>query len=271
VNTEGAEVGCLRVQDVMDRNHPFIYADELATKARAVLRERGLRVLPVLDENKRLVGMISRNDVMSITSSVSAIRVQGIMSAHPYAATPDMDVVQTLREMIRLDEWYVPVVKSSQDLSYVGLLGLEHFILKALERDVARLSTPLSSVMSTQLFTCTPDDETNDVWQEMKERSFAACPVVEKGKPVGIVTQQNLLESGALLPGFEAKKGRFKAPTKISSVMKTPVMSLKPTDTVRDAAVLMLEKNIGRVPIVNDKGVLVGIVDREDVVKTLVK
>jgi len=208
---------------------------------------------------------------MSITSSVSAIRVEGIMSAHPHVATPDMDIVQTLREMIHLDEWYVPVVKSSQDLSYVGVLGLEQFILKALERDVARLSTPLSTVMSTQLFTCSPDDETDNVWQLMKERSFAACPVVEKGKPVGIVTQQNLLESGGLLPGFEAKKGRFKKPTKISSVMKTPVVSLKPTDTIRDAAVLMLEKNFGRLPIVDHKGVLVGIVDREDVVKTLIK
>jgi len=261
----------LRVQDVMDRNYPFIYADELATKARAVLRERGLRVLSVLNENKRLVGMISRSNVLSITSSVSAIRVKGIMSTHPYAATPDMDIVQTLREMIRLDEWYVPVVKSSQDLSYVGVLGLEHFILKALERDVARLTTPLSTVMSTQLFTCSPSDETDNVWQLMKERSFAACPVVKNGKPIGIVTQQNLLDSGALLPEFEAKKGRFKSPTKISSVMKTPVASLKPTHTVRDAAVLMLEKNIGRVPIVNDKGVLIGIVDREDVVKTLIK
>jgi len=255
----------------MDRNHPFVYADELATKARAVLRERGLRVLPVLDENKRLVGTVSRSDVMTITSSVSVIRVKGIMSAHPYVATPDMDIVQTLREMIRLDEWYVPVVKSSQDLSYVGVLGFEHFILKALERNVARLSTPLSTVMSTQLFTCSPNDETDNIWQQMKKRSFAACPVVEKGKPVGIVTQQNLLESGGLLPGFEAKKGRFKAPTKISSVMKTPVFSLKLTDTVRDAAVLMLEKNIGRVPIVDEKGKLIGIVDREDIVKTLIK
>lgn len=261
----------MRVQDVMDRNHPFIYADELATKARAVLRERGIRVLPVLDKNKRLVGMLSRNDVMSITSSVSAIRVKGIMSALPYIAAPDADVVQTLREMIRLDEWYVPVVKSTQDLSYIGVLGLEHFILKALERDVARLTTPLSDVMSTRLFTCSPSDETNTVWQMMQKRSFAACPVAEKGKPVGIVTQQNLLESGGLLPGFEAKKGRFKAPMKISSVMKTSVVSLKPTDTVRDAAVLILDKNIGRVLIVDDKGVLVGIVDREDIVKTLIK
>ena len=105
----------------------------------------------------------------------------------------------------------------------------------------------------------------------MRERSIAACPVVEKGKAVGIVTQQNLLESGGIFPGFEAKKGRFNAPTKISFVMKTPVVSLKPTNTIKEAAKLMLERNIGRIPIVDDKGKLVGIVDREDIVKTLIK
>jgi len=261
----------LLVKDIMNRNHPSIYMDELATKARAVLRERALRILPVVDDRKRLVGVISRSHLMNITSSVSPIRVKGIMSTHPHTATPDMDAVQALREMIRIDEWYVPVVKSSQDLSYMGVLGLEHFILRSLERDVARLSTPLSHVMSTKLLTCSPEDEIDDVWQRMRERSFAACPVVERGKPVGIVTQQNLLERGGVFPGFEAKKGRFKAPSKISFVMKTPVVSLKPDDSVRDAALLMLERNIGRVPIVDDKGILVGIVDREDVAKALIK
>jgi len=261
----------LLVKDIMDQKYPSIYADELATKARAVLRERVLRILPVVDEHKRLVGVISRNDIMNITSSVSPIRVNGIMVTHPYAVTPDVDAVQAMREMVRRDEWYVPVIKSSQDLSYIGMLSLEHFILKSLEKNVARLSTPLSNIMSTKLLTCSPNDEIDNIWQNMREHSFAACPVVEKGKAVGIVTQQNLLESGGVFPGFEAKKGRFKAPTKISFVMKTPVASLKPTNTIKEASKLMLERNIGRVPILDDKDKLVGIVDREDIVKTLIK
>jgi CBS-domain-containing membrane protein len=57
----------LLVKDIMDRNYPSIYADDLATKARAVLRERELRILPVMDEHKRLVGVISRNDIMNST------------------------------------------------------------------------------------------------------------------------------------------------------------------------------------------------------------
>lgn len=262
----------MRVQDVMNRNHPSIYPDELATKARAVLRDFKLRILPVVDDNKQLLGVISRNDVMVISSSVSTMRVKGVMSAVRFAANLDMAAIGAVREMMRLDEWYVPVVKSQRDNSYVGVLGLEHVTKAFYDKKVPRLKTPLSEVMSTEhLLICSPHDEADNVWLKMKERSFAACPVVSKGKAIGIVTQLNLLESGAMFPAFEAKKGRFKAPSTIFTVMKTPVLSLKPDSTVGDATKLMQEKDVGRIPIVDNKGQLVGIVDREDVLKALIK
>ena len=257
------------VQDIMDRNYPFLYSDELATKARATLRSRGLRVLPVVDEHKHLLGVISRGNVMVITSSISPIRVRGIMSVPKFVATMEMDLSHAVREMIRLDEWYIPVVRSSQDNTYTGLLGLEDVISTFLERNIAKLSKPLSDVMSTRLVTCSPDDEVDNIWRLMQERAFAGLPVVKREKLVGMVTQKDLLDSGVIFPAFEAKKGRFKAPSKISSVMKTPVISMKTTSTVKEAAELMLEKNIGRVPVVNEKGKLVGLVDREDIVKVL--
>jgi len=262
----------LRVQDIMNRNHPSIYPDELATKARAVLRDFKLRILPVVDDRKQLLGFVSRNDAMTISSSVSPVRVKGVMSTVRFAATLDMDAVQSAREMMRLDEWYVPVVKSQRDNSYVGVLGLEHIIKSFYEKKTPRLRMLLSDVMSTeQLLICSPDDETDKIWHMMKERSFSACPVVAKGKAVGIVTLQNLLEAGAMLLGFESKKGRFKAPSTINTIMRTPVLSLKPNNTVGDAAKLMVEMNVGRVPIVDDKGHLVGIVDREDLLKALIR
>lgn len=261
----------MRVLDIADKKYPSIYEDELATKARAILRERGLRTLPVVDKDKRLVGVISRSDIMTITSSVSPIRVKGIMSNPRFVATPDMEARSVVQKMLRLDEWYIPVVKSSQNKTYIGMLGLENFIAAYLERETSKLSTPLSKVMSTELFVCSVDDEVDDVWRAMQKRSFSGCPVVAKGKLVGMLTQANLLESSMVFPVFEAKKGRFKTPSKISSVMRVPVVSLKPTNTVKDAARLMLKKGIGRVPIVDRNGKLVGIVDREDIVRTLIK
>lgn len=261
----------MRVQDLIDKKYPFIYEDEQATKARAVLRERDLRTLPVTDENKHVVGVITRNDMLTITSSISPIRVKGIMSAPRLIVTPDMDAHLTVRKMLRLDEWFVPVVRSSQDKTYAGMLGLENFITAYIAKEASRLATPLSKIMSTELFVCSVDDEVDNVWRAMQEKSLSGCPVVTKGRPVGMLTQTNLLESSMVFPTFEAKKGRFKAPSKISSIMKTPVISLKPTNTIKEAAQLMLKRSIGRMPIVDNKGKLVGIVDREDIVRALVR
>lgn len=259
----------MRVQNLMNRKYPSLYSDELATKARAILRNRELRVLPVVDKHKHFIGMISRSDIMAITSSVSPIRAKGIMSMPRFIAAEEMDVIQVAREMIRSDEWYAPVVKSSQDYTYLGMLGLENLIDLFLKKGFAKLAKPLSEIMSTEPVTCSPDDDVDNVWRLMQEHSFAGLPVVKKGKLVGIVTQKNLLDSRVVFPMFEAKKGRFKAPSKISSVMRTSVISLKPASLVKEAAKLMLEKNIGRVPIIDGKGKLIGVVDREDIVKAL--
>ena len=259
----------MRVQDIMDRRYPSVYADELATKVRATLRSRGLRVLPVVDERKRLIGVVSRHDLMAITSSISPIRAKGIMSSPSVVATAEMEALHAAREMFRLDQWYSPVVKSSQDYAYLGVLGLEDLMRVFLKRESAKLSTPLSEIMSTELVICSPDDEVDNVWRLMQNHSLAGLPVVKSGRLVGVLTQKDLLDSGAAFPTFESKKGRFKSSSKIVSVMRTPVIALKPSSTVREASELMLEKNIGRIPIVDEKERLVGIVDREDVVKVM--
>jgi len=259
----------LLVKDLTDRNHPFLYIDDLATKARAVMRNRGLRALPIVDEHKRLLGVVSRMNIMTLTSSISPIRVKGIMSPPKIVTTIGMDASNILREMIRLDEWYVPVTVSSTDSTYTGMLGLEAFIRASLEKDFTNLSKPLSEIMSNHLLTCSPEDDVDNVWRLMQKQAFAGLPVVTKGKLIGMITQKDLLDTRAVSLGFEAKKGRFRAPPKISAIMKTSVETLKPQATIKEAAELMLRKDIGRVPTVNEEGNLVGIVDREDIAKAL--
>jgi len=260
----------LRVKQIMDGKHPFIYEDELATKARAIIRDFALRILPVVNENKRLLGLVSRGNIMTISSSVSPIRVKGIMTVPRHAATMEDESASTVKEMIRLDEWYIPVVNSTQDNTYKGVLGLENFIQASLNTSPHKLSKQVSEVMSRNLLVCSSEDEVDNVWRLMQKKSFAGLPVVKKDKLVGIVTQKDLLESGAILPTFESAKGRFRASSKISSVMKTSVVAVKPYAKVNEVAELMISRNIGRIPVKDDKGKLVGIIDREDIARLLV-
>jgi CBS domain-containing protein len=261
----------LRVKEITDKKHPFIYEDELATKARATIRDYALRILPVTDEDMKLSGVISRGDIMAISSSISSIRVKGIMIHPKYTAIMEEDTFSAVKGMIQQDEWCVPVVNSVQDKTYKGVLGLENFIEAILKTSPEKLSKATEEIMSKNVVTCSPDDEIDNIWRLMQTKSFTGLPVVKKDKLVGIITQKDLLESGALLPTFESKKGRFRTPTKISSVMKTQAIAVKPQIKVIRVAKVMISKDIGRVPIIDEEGKLIGIVDREDVAKMLVK
>ena len=155
---------CLRVKEITNQKHPFIYEDELATKARAIIRDLSLRILPVVDGNKKVLGIISRGNIMAISSSVSPIRVKGIMANPKHIAAIDDEVASTLKEMIRLDEWYIPVVNSHQDKSYMGVLGLENFIEASIKTNSGKLAKPVSEIMSKNVEACSPEDEVDNIF-----------------------------------------------------------------------------------------------------------
>ncbi len=260
----------MRVKEIANEKHPFIYENELATKARAIIRDFSLRILPVIDENKKLLGIVTRSHVMSISSSVSPIRVKGIMENPKYTTTMDEDAFSTVKEMIKLDEWYVPVTASPQDKTLKGVLGLENFIEAIIKISPEKLASSVSKIMSSDVVACSPEDEVDNVWRLMQKKSFSGLPVVKKDKLVGIITQKDLLESGALLPTFESSKGRFRSSSKVSSVMRTQVVAVEPSTKVIRVAKIMVFKNVGRVPVKDKTGHLLGMVDREDVAKLIV-
>lgn len=261
----------LLIKEIMNGRHPSIYEDELATKARAMIRDLSLRILPVVDSHKKLLGKVSRRDVMTISSSVSPMRVKGIMTPARHVATVDDDAAATMRAMLRADVWYAPVVASSEDKTYNGVMGLENFIEPLIRTNPERLIRDVSESMTKNVVTCSCEDEVGNIWRLMQQKRLSGLPVVKDGKLVGMITQKDLLESGSVLPTFEAQKGRFQASSKISSIMKTGVTAVEPSTKMIQAAKVMVSKDVGRIPVEDEHGKLVGIVDREDVVRMLVK
>ncbi|MBS7616542.1 CBS domain-containing protein [Candidatus Bathyarchaeota archaeon] len=260
------------VKEITNEKHPFIYEDELATKARAVIRDFSLRILPVVNREGKLLGIVSRGSVMTISSSVSPIKVKGIMSNPKHTATLEDDAFQTVKEMIRIDEWCIPVVNSKTEKQLKGVLGLENFIENVIKTSPEKLTKQVSEIMSKKVLSCSLEDEVDNVWRLMQNKSLAGLPVVDaKNRLVGIVTQRDFLESGALMPTFESHKGRHRASTKISAIMKTNVIAVQPSIKAIRVAKIMVSKDIGRIPVVDEDGKLIGIVDREDITRLIAK
>ncbi len=91
----------------------------------------------------------------------------------------------------------------------------------------------------------------------MRDGDMGAMPVVEDGKLIGIVTDRDVVVR-AIADGKDAS-------TTIGDVMTAEVFSVSENDFAFEAIRLMGDKQVRRVPIVNNAGELVGIIAMADV------
>ncbi|HEX2932920.1 MAG TPA: CBS domain-containing protein [Candidatus Binatia bacterium] len=107
--------------------------------------------------------------------------------------------------------------------------------------------------MTKQPVTVGPEDLLIDAFGKMKTGGFRRLPVIESGKVIGIITDRDL----------RAHRGYWEH-TKVNGVMTEKVFTVGLDTTLEEAAQIMLQKQIGGLPVVDDKR-LVGIISASDV------
>ncbi len=117
-----------------------------------------------------------------------------------------------------------------------------------------------SEIMTKNVSTVTPEMTLYDVAKRMKEGDIGVLPVVEEatGKLVGIITDRDIVVR-------VVAEEKLVRETLVNEVMTSDVFTAKPDDFAFTAARIMGEKQVRRVPIVDDSGVLHGIVSIADI------
>ena len=83
----------------------------------------------------------------------------------------------------------------------------------------------------------------------MKERARGSLVVVDNGKPVGIITERDIVRR-------LVAEGKSASATKVGEIMSTPLISVGPEATIAAAVRVMYENGIRRLPIVEDDRVI---------------
>ncbi len=107
----------------------------------------------------------------------------------------------------------------------------------------------------------------------LKEKQIRHLPVLENGKLIGVITDRDLKEaapSGATtLDVFELNYLLFRM--KVRDLVKKAPITIKPTNSVEKAALLMHDHRIGCLPVVDDAGKLVGMITETDLLEVMVE
>jgi CBS domain-containing protein len=116
-----------------------------------------------------------------------------------------------------------------------------------------------NDIMTTNPTCCLAGDPVSKAAQVMKNEDVGAVPVIDDGtskKLVGIVTDRDIV-----LNVVAAKKG---FDTRIEAVMTRKPVTCRPDDSVQNAMDRMSQHQVRRIPVVDGKDCIVGIISQAD-------
>jgi len=113
----------------------------------------------------------------------------------------------------------------------------------------------IRDIMTDEVECCTLLDNMFEVAVKMKELNVGAIPIVDKEKIVGMITDRDIVIRGVA----EKHPGS----TKVEDIMSKKLISVSPDTSSREAAKLMADHQIRRLPVVENEK-LIGIVSLGD-------
>ena len=132
---------------------------------------------------------------------------------------------------------------------------------------------PVQNWMTTDVVSVGPDTSLLKVGKLMKDHHIRRIPVVdEQGQVIGIISDRDVRDASpskaTTLDMYEMHY--LLAELKAKNIMTAKPITVKPTDTVEQAALIMLDNKVGGLPVVDEAGKLVGIISDHDVFKAMV-
>ncbi|HIP52650.1 MAG TPA: CBS domain-containing protein [Chromatiales bacterium] len=107
-----------------------------------------------------------------------------------------------------------------------------------------------------------PDASVYDAIKIMSENNVGSLMVMQGDDVVGTVTERDYSRKIAL-------EGRSSRETTVGEIMSSPVIFVRPEQTVEDGMALVTEKRVRHLPVMKD-GKLVGLVSIGDLVKAII-
>ncbi|ALO92372.1 CBS domain protein [Streptomyces hygroscopicus subsp. limoneus] len=119
-----------------------------------------------------------------------------------------------------------------------------------------------------------------EIVETMKQWKVSALPVLEgEGHVIGVVSEADLLPKAEFregVPSLSVQRRRLSdlakaGGTTAEEVMSTPAITVHPGATLAQAARIMAVRHVKRLPVVDDEGMLQGIVSRADLLKVFLR
>jgi CBS domain-containing protein len=258
----------MKVKDIMTTKVISVDKDDSLKRVLDLMKKHDITKMPVLEE-KKFFGLVTDN---VIAYKLGSIRKRSVTASRLHASSvtekevktisPEEDVRNILKSVGEPGPTMLPVVEKGK------LVGV---VTKADLLPMVKSKDSIYSIMQRKVHTVSPDDRVIHARRIMITENIARLPVLEEKKLVGIISDIEIaLAFASLKKSFSIGKQKHHLDELlVEDAMRTPVVWTTPSTSIFDAAQLMLNHNIGALPLLENEK-LVGMVTRTDLLKTIV-
>lgn len=258
----------MKVKEIMTTKIISVDKDDSLKRVLDLMKKHNITKIPVLEE-KKFFGLATDN---VIAYKLGSIRKRGITASRLHASSvtekevkivhPDEDVKNILKTVGEPGPTMLPVVEKEK------LVGV---VTKADLLPLVKSKNQLHSIMQKKVYVVGIDDRVIHARRMMITENVARLPVIEEKKLVGIISDIEIaLAFASLKKSFSLGRQKHRLDELlVKEIMKSPVLWASPSMSIFDAAQLMMNQNIGALPLIENEK-LIGMVTRTDLIRSIV-
>jgi CBS domain-containing protein len=250
------------VKDIYSEKFNTVLESDSASRCLEGFKKGLPPVLAVLDDRGRYVGMVSRRAILRTRLDLSRVKVKSLMVAAPEVGLGE-SLSRVAKLMIGSGVRQLPVFDKNKIVGFITDEAVIHAVVGAQWG-----GNPVETIMTRAPHTMEGNRSVGAVLGLMREFGISHVPIMERGRLVGLVSIQDVLESLYFPPkrmGNNDVAGDRINTLGIAAkgIMSSPVITVDSKKSLRDCELLMHKHDISCLCIVDGER-LVGVVTKLD-------
>jgi len=249
-----------------------IQKEDSIKHAADAMAKNQVRGLFVVDSTGHFQGIVTATDIVDFmgggdkfklimekhNGNISAAinePVRQIMTSDAISITTKYSVEDAMVKLLETGVGYIPVLDDNKLVGSITERDLVAMVSATLKE------TKVEDIMSKDVIIGTSGMKLSDVAKVMVRNGFRRLPVVKEDELIGVVTTRDLIT--ALSTNFSEEI----LDTVVEKLIKKESVTVSKDELVVNSADLMLNNNIGGLPVVED-GKVIGIITERDLIKS---
>ncbi|MEM4004948.1 MAG: CBS domain-containing protein, partial [Desulfurococcaceae archaeon] len=192
------------VENIMVKNPVVVYVDEGIKEALSRMITYGAGVIPVLERNGKIYGILTEHDLVKYLAGVVSIglKIKEAMSTPVVTIAENSTLREAMEKMVKFGFRRLPVVDREGMISglitaidIVREFGTHNIVRRINSEDIRDILTlPVSEIMVKDVAVVHMDDDLADAVSTMLSKNISSVLVIDdEGALKGIVTERDVL------------------------------------------------------------------------------